>query len=418
MSALNNLDVLGVVAVAAAVLTPVSGAIFYVVSDRPSRAKISRWLKSEGVWPSYCTLINSFLSRLDRVVGTTPNLSSARFFYSFAVMYSLGAIVIGWVLGGPNELGGLLVFPMYSSIWHRLAAALLFGVMFFLGRRLAYTVENANSGVVRKYGHMMFYTIMIFMISESIGVAKVTTVTLFAAGYASTTKGMLTILAFPIILFCGYKVFSHTLESEQYYVSLSVFIFCIPLANSALDQLSWSITRQLISEAVAAKKIVELLKNILLDIVMAILLTLAVMLLIPSLIATINTEIFGHNPVAVRPLIDAARNEPFGAGLAATLMWFTTLVPTLFHLIAGTVAIIVWPTPGRYWVINTLSKDSPDALERAGITAWMVLAVGLATLLSVSFCIGLWMGIEAMIDLPLSEVLHKTAVWCLEVVHK
>jgi len=55
----------------------------------------------------------------------------------------------------------------------------------------------------------------------------------------------------------------------------------------------------------------------------------------------------GGEPITIdwMAMMAAFRDDPFGEGLTVTLMLFSTLVPTLFHLAAGTAALVKLPKP-------------------------------------------------------------------------
>jgi hypothetical protein len=106
--------------------------------------------------------------------------------------------------------------------------------------------------------------------------------------------------------------------------------------------------------------------------------------------------------------LQAARDDPFGAGLTVTGMLATTLLPTLLHLLAAGVALLP-PSIGGGGIAGLAAKKKTTLLDRvifvasvagSAVASWLILAL---------VCIVLWHGLGSFAG-PLGGHLADLAV--------
>ena len=157
-----------------------------------------------------------------------------------------------------------------------------------------------------------------------------------------------------------------------------VFFLIFPTANSLLDWFSVSATRRLMRwwvglDGSAGATFRRYYFGVIFDLALAV---IAVCLLA----GLFSAGIFGLNAVLAEfpgsqgvvhldwmAQVADFRDDPLGRGLMVTLMLFSTLVPTLFHLGAGTAALVKLPHLGRDYVVRALENGPPVMGDRVGV---------------------------------------------------
>jgi hypothetical protein len=124
---------------------------------------------------------------------------------------------------------------------------------------------------------------------------------------------------------------------------------------------------------------------------------LAVMLPVVLEVTNLGLTAIGWPSVEWRLYLDAARNDPLGGGLLVTGMLATTLIPTLVHLLAGSVALLL-PWFGGRWIVALAEAGTPSLWDRgrfavlagaAGLLPWTALCLAAITAYHAA---GLWFG--------------------------
>ena len=157
-----------------------------------------------------------------------------------------------------------------------------------------------------------------------------------------------------------------------------MFFVVFPFANSLLDWGSLTVTRLMMRWWVAAKGSAVATftlygVGILFDLAIAVVCVWALSALFSAGVAGFNAliawrvEDAGPETVEWMTQMRAFRDEPLGDGLMVTLMLFSTLLPTLFHLAAGTAALFRLPHLGRDTVLRVLAAGEPDMTNRVGL---------------------------------------------------
>lgn len=186
-----------------------------------------------------------------------------------------------------------------------------------------------------------------------------------------------------------------------------MFFVVFPFANSLLDWGSLTVTRRMMRwwvavDGAAAATFARYGVGVLVDLVIAVVCVCALSALFSAGVAGLNAvvawRVEGADPQVVDWMAQMRdfRDHPFGAGLMVTLMLFSTLLPTLVHLGAGTAALVRLPHLGRDAVLRALADGPPEAGERLRLGAvrtvqWLVPAVvwGVAGLMFLRFFVPL-----------------------------
>ncbi len=141
------------------------------------------------------------------------------------------------------------------------------------------------------------------------------------------------------------------LASEFAFVLLLFFVM-IPLANAAVDWLSWASARYLWRQT---QKVGDNLPGIAISAGLVIAATLAALalalclaILLANALELINAlfTIAGHNIFEWRPIAEGAVDAPWTRGLFITCMILTPLAPVFFHLALGLTGVLTRFTPG------------------------------------------------------------------------
>ncbi|WP_346891489.1 hypothetical protein [uncultured Roseibium sp.] len=153
--------------------------------------------------------------------------------------------------------------------------------------------------------------------------------------------------------------------------AVAVLVFLLPLANAALDMISWGITRTLLSkidhDSDGVRGLALVISALTLDIVVAIGCLVGLVALIASLLEASNLfyASFDIQEFDWKSQIVLARASPFSEGLFVTGMLATTLVPTVVHLTLGIGhAMTVW-SPSAQETSVLIHDSMPTSAKQA-----------------------------------------------------
>ncbi len=156
----------------------------------------------------------------------------------------------------------------------------------------------------------------------------------------------------------------------------------LPAANSLLDWVSIRVTRSVIlwwtkPRASASGTLWRFTWGVTVDLIVAVLCVCGLAALLTAGVAGLNAVlgmVIGEAALVVdwMAMMGTFRADPFGEGLMVTLMLFSTLLPTVFHLTAGTVAVLKLPHLGRDYVVQALAAGPPAPSVRLGVAAVIV----------------------------------------------
>lgn len=224
-------------------------------------------------------------------------------------------------------------------------------------------------------------------------------------------------------------------------LGVSLFYIILPAVNSVWDWLSWWVSRRLgqaLHDLLTARRnvaamVLLALGHVVLDLVAALaflaLLALTLPLVIDGFNAVVAPWVNEPLPLPLAGFLCVSAQAPLGAGLWATLLLFSTLVPTALHLmavIASPVAAAATRLPGVWALAEAMMADNPSVmtLTRAAwvLALWRPLAylAGLAVTLAIGW--GLFRSI-GLLTQPVPEILlalalrdHDLAAGCLATV--
>ncbi|MEM9206151.1 MAG: hypothetical protein AAGA88_07465 [Pseudomonadota bacterium] len=156
---------------------------------------------------------------------------------------------------------------------------------------------------------------------------------------------------------------------------LLTFFLLLPVANSSIDWLSWSATRWFLRRMVRVPEgwvgAGMLAIEIVVDLGVAIVCLIALAVVLPNafqISGVILSLSVDPQPFEWHALVEAATHAPFSEGLLVTGMLFTTLIPTIIHLVYGVGGVLfsftpnakkaaeLFPAEGEAW--NPINQDS------------------------------------------------------------
>jgi len=154
-----------------------------------------------------------------------------------------------------------------------------------------------------------------------------------------------------------------------------VFFVLLPIANSALDWLSWAVSRLLLADLLKRDEAIgmgAIFIHAVADLAAAVFLLAALSVVLPFILQAANAvlSVFDLSLVEWWDYLAAARREPEGEGLLVIGMLFSTLLPTAGHFLAMMFAL-VFPHP--VWLharwVGWLTDPDPDPsmLQRLGV---------------------------------------------------
>ena len=128
-----------------------------------------------------------------------------------------------------------------------------------------------------------------------------------------------------------------------------MFFLILPLANSVFDYFSLQVSRWFTKKATEARSVGEVGLDVFLDLLFAVVCLLLLVWLIPAVLETFSmilTTFFDAEPIEWKAWAKTARDFPFSQGLGVTLMLFSTLLPTLAHLVITFAIFVLMPVGG------------------------------------------------------------------------
>lgn len=398
-----------IVAVAAIVFAVIIPNVHRAVGSEEGRDTIIGWLESDRWWERYHDTLRDALGWLDRNIDPPPfapnaktgrrwvGIKSLGFCITLSMMYSVAALLMGWVAAGPNTLGDLVLlreFP-WAPAWlpdgldwlPRLLAALLLGclaasfcwyaraverwstrVETWLGKRFhrqewrrTSAFIEAVSGIVS--GAVLLFPILAGYLAASVtGVAisaEVAVISIVVAGAAiaaiSVTSAGIT-AAIAILL-----VFTVTPGAEVLFPFMLFFVV-LPCFNGVLDWVSLSVSRWfgrgIIAESRSDRGLAGTVVLALADLVAA----LAFLFAIAWFLA-FGVESLGLIVGASLELDDYVKDavaHPWSSGLWTSIMVLSTLLPTAIHFVLALAAVwFAWfGNPVGRWCAAQLRKGT------------------------------------------------------------
>lgn len=158
-----------------------------------------------------------------------------------------------------------------------------------------------------------------------------------------------------------------------------VFFLIFPLANGVFDWFSLSMTRWMMRKWVLCSgKTIRIFALYLfiamVDFVVAALCVSFLAGMLTAGIAGLNVVLTFATKMATisklfnwMTMMDGFRSDPLGDGLTVTLMLYSTLLPTIAHLVAGTASAFILPHLGRQYVVDKLALPTLAITQRVPV---------------------------------------------------
>lgn len=397
-----DLGLLGsIVAVAAPVLTVIGLWAHRAVGSEDGRATIIRWLESGRWWQRYHDTLRDALGWLDRTIDPPPfsrktgtghrwlGIKSLGVCLTVSMIYSLAALLIGWVASGPSDFGHIVLLGQlgWAPPWlpgglewlPRLLAALLFGCFgafsywffpAFLGWVLRFTVWLAayfDSDERRTVFSVIFtlvITIPIFLtVTVGITVALVAVafvVTGAAAVATAMTIPVIGMVATAAIIGANRPVILAILgamlgvvgaaaigaaavvgHDASYMFPHLLLILVLPCFNGVLDWISLNVSRWfgrgILAEGRSVRGLAGTVLLTLADLVAALVFLFAITWFLAFGVEALGIY-FGVS-LELDDYVRVAVAHPWSGGLWVSIMVLSTLLPTAIHFVLALAAV-------------------------------------------------------------------------------
>ena len=200
-------------------------------------------------------------------------------------------------------------------------------------------------------------------------------------------------------------------------LALAVVIFLvIPMLNAFCDALSLGVSRKLLRHLLrfggSRLRLRDILSHIGIDAALAVLLLVLLSMLLARGSEAVN-RLFGDLIIPWMDYADAAYRDPWGEGLAVTIMLLSTLVWTAIHvaLLFGALfaEAITWPSDCLYRR-SLLNDRWPSLATRVAVVGIVVAAVYIGFLATVGIGEVIVLAVN-MIGASFKDILLVVAVW-------
>lgn len=363
------MDWLAVLGIVVAILGAVfSGAWFFGYQHYRQRLKESAGKRLEAAqllfapsgWVYYLARLRRILNNLDVWMGSLDE--GGQLFsrcVSMAFIYPFVFLTISWLVNGSATIGNAELIPASGSLsfieWFLIALGLAAIAVLAAITVLAVAIARVGSAGFAVAGTVLAAILGFLAIAGSItgafdGLDVITGIVVAAAvavtfagsgagaGAALTAVAVAGVVAFVTLL-------DGTSLADPKITSWLLFIILLPPINAVFDWASWwasrALGRNLVStlekpEVTTWRRIRTLLRDMFLDIIIAVVLLTMLAYFMPRLIDAWNGFVVmlegEEAPIDLVDYLCAAARNPLTDGLWATLMLFSTLIPTIGHL--------------------------------------------------------------------------------------
>ena len=324
--------------------------------------QIRDWALQPGRAARYRGLITAGLGAAGRFYGETLRPSWRGYGACLVIAFAYPTLLwlLAWGFDGPGVLAGDRQLDDTTPTWRRfLAVPVLLGVglgFAWYWRNFDRWSDRIAQGVSVALGRAQLHRILpdravVAVVAVVAGVAVGAAVALGTVGTVGAVVGVGGVGAVDAVVY-------------------ALLFLLLPFANAALDHLSVQVSRLLLADLIRRAgpwQWLVVAGHVLLDIIAAALFLVGLAILLPVVLQAANLGFVGLGwPVVEwRLYLDAARADPFGAGLTVTGMLATTLIPTVLHLLAAGVALGL-PVIGGRRIEVLADQPSTTLLDRAG----------------------------------------------------
>jgi len=343
---MSHVDWLAVLAIVVAILGAVfSGAWFFgyqhyhgrLETSAGTRLEAAQMLFAPSGWAYYLAWLRRILSNLDRWMGTLDEVGQLfSWCLKLAFMYPFIFLIISWLVSGSATIGNTELMPPTGSLsiseW-----------LFITLGLAAVAVSGAVVGAVA-FAAVAAYVAVTATAYAFAGTVAAAGAVVIAAALVGTFSGTSIAVTF-IAVIAGATWLGGISLADPQITSWLLFLVLLPPINAVFDWASWwasrALGRSLVStleqpEATTWQRVRTLLSDMLVDIVIAVFLLTMLAYFMPRLMDAWNWFVVmledGEVPIDLVDYLCAAARNPLTDGLWATLMLFSTLIPTIGHL--------------------------------------------------------------------------------------
>ncbi len=380
-------------------------AIREQLEDGRDRARIRAELEGQTTaFQRYQSALAAFTTWAEAWFGAPWHWRALDRCLQIAFVYPIALLLLAWVMGSPGTIGPIMVLPDQPTDRRLVTAIVLIamsaGIFLILEKNVpqrfadrvtawlfdAAATEQVDVPRLRNSVNFMARPIASAVSGAVMGA------TAFAAALAGVFAGAGTFVG-PVavavvgtvfgafsVAFAGAvavavavvgAIFGASAVAVAGAVILVVFLVVLPLANAALDILSWGITRSLLAKidhgGRGSRGFALVVVALVFDIVvaMASLIGLVALTAMALEIAAVLLVRIGAPEFDWRSQIELARAYPFTEGLLVTGMLATTLLPTAIHLTLGIGhAMSVW-SPSAQDTAKLIHDDMAASAKQA-----------------------------------------------------
>ena len=437
----------------------VAGLVLAFFSISGSRGDFLRWIQRNSVAERYHALLRWLLRRAEHFYGRSwLSWQAFNFSLRLAYLYPVLAALLGYAIANNTEVAGLALFGAQDNAllrwlvllallamivlmvwtlrnderieaWYEALSQRLFGSR-LLGRLLPALVVAAvfllyvyyASGSIGWIAATVAVAIAIFFAAFSVlnlvGSLTVAVASAFANAVAGTFAFavaaaialVLALVGSPTIASAVFFAFAvaitviwHFLEDYENAQALLLLYLLLPFINALFDCVSVKYSRYFSTRIAAGEGAWMVSMHLLLDAMLALLFFFGLLLALPPLIDGYNWLCSDSAPlwppIDWRELALQARDDPWGAGFLVTLMLFSTLIPTLLHLLMAGVAL-----GGHGLALGWFARGmQQNSMYVSGLAIWLgVLAVAI-----LAVCYWLWQALSAWLRLDITGALYN-----------
>jgi hypothetical protein len=354
-----------------------------------------------------------------------------------AYLYPVFLLLVAWVFGASLTLGG---DPLFEGDWrwgHKTLAVTSLAILLGIAYKHEIFASWIRSALPRKIGQHPFAVIAsrLFVIYAAAAVAFAVAFAVAVAGafagafafaFAFAVAGAFAFafavagaFAFAVagafagaFAGAGAVAFAGAFAGAAAVAIFLLYVF-LPIANAAMDWLSWAVSRRLLADLVqrgANAGVGAILWHAAADLIAALVLLAGLAFLLPFVLQGTNL-VFDWPAIEWWDYLAAARRAPFGEGLFVTGMLFSTLLPTAVHFLILMFALL-FPQP--VWLrarwLDWLTAPEPALIQKLGVVGVFTVSVAASWGLLVLFGFTVYAVLLAF-GADLGTLLAELALW-------
>jgi len=320
----------------------------------------------------YREYLNNTLNFLDRHLGNLKrfHVTTWEKHFTYSLIYSFFFFYAIWFFGGDGKIGTYQFIPDSNRF--------LLTLFFILEITFYYYLQKKVFPITMTYSNKVFILISIISITVifilGITIGRIIIIgTLVGVMILLLKEGILLIriARFHFLLLVSVGILGITLNVFSDYMSYFLFLFILPLINSIFDYVSTYISRFFAYKILNTHSKGKVLIDIFLDLIIAIILFIGLAFTLFYTLEYFNG--FIENKELLIPLNrykDLLFYNPFNKEvLWITLMFLSTLIPTLIHFVLGLYSILALHTIKPHLSktinhMNQLQDNDPNTYKK------------------------------------------------------